>query len=584
MGKSAKLAVVALGTLLLATITGIWWGDKDARFVSAAAPAGGIDRRLLDAAHQLASFAETPAEQELHREAVRLADHEIDQAFASALREAAAAKPSGNGALKEIQARIEQAKSRIAASQARIAKLPKDDETQIALANARLALDQDELEDAQADLAREGGDARGELERALAEFQATQRSPVESKPVPAGSTNTLAEQTRTWLVLRDRATQVAEARRQAALRAGALIREHRSLDALVSQKPAPAPPSDQDEEKETEEDAGAMLARLRQLSDQRKTLTELDRRIQDSQQLAAVYKRWTQLIRSRAAVVQGQVLRSVALIFGVLLVTVFVEIGTVRALTDRKDRRRRQQQRFLATLVVRLVALGVVLLIIFGTPSQTPTIIGLATAGLTVVLKDFVVAFIGWFVLMGRNGVRVGDWVEIQGVGGEVIEVGLFKTVLLEMGNWSVTGHPTGRRVSFMNGYAIEGHWFNFSTTGQWLWDDIQLTIPPGADAYVTAQKIREVVERETEANADLAEKDWSRITQQYGTKTFSAKPAVELRPAGGGLQANVRYITRGPERYEVKSRLFREFVKLLAGDQSPEARPGLGPKVQPNS
>src|SRR5215831_5083231 len=273
MGKSAKLAVVALGTLLLATITGIWWGDKDARFVSAAAPAGGIDRRLLDAAHQLASFAETPAEQELHREAVRLADHEIDQAFASALREAAAAKPSGNGALKEIQARIEQAKSRIAASQARIAKLPKDDETQIALANARLALDQDELEDAQADLAREGGDARGELERALAEFQATQRSPVESKPVPAGSTNRLAEQTRTWLVLRDRATQVADGRRQAALRAGALIREHKSLDALVAQKPAPAPASDPDEE--TEEDAGAMLARLRQLSDQRKTLTEL---------------------------------------------------------------------------------------------------------------------------------------------------------------------------------------------------------------------------------------------------------------------------------------------------------------------
>jgi small-conductance mechanosensitive channel len=47
-----------------------------------------------------------------------------------------------------------------------------------------------------------------------------------------------------------------------------------------------------------------------------------------------------------------------------------------------------------------------------------PTMIGLAPAGLTVVLKDYIVSFFGWFALMGRNGIRLGDWVEIEGVGG----------------------------------------------------------------------------------------------------------------------------------------------------------------------
>ena len=205
-----------------------------------------------------------------------------------------------------------------------------------------------------------------------------------------------------------------------------------------------------------------------------------------------------------------------------------------------------------------------VLLIAFGPPNQTPTIIGLATAALTVVLRDFVVAFIGWFVLMARNGVRVGDWVEIKGISGEVIEIGVFKTVLLEMG----TGHPTGRRVSFMNGYAIEDNWFNFSTVGQWLWDELYVTVPGGTDPYGTAQQIREVVERETEANTQEAEKDWERITQQYGTSAFSAKPTVDLRPGGSGLEVHVRYITRGPQRYEVKSKLFREIVDLLAASK----------------
>jgi len=161
--------------------------------------------------------------------------------------------------------------------------------------------------------------------------------------------------------------------------------------------------------------------------------------------------------------------------------------------------------------------------------------------------------------------VRVGDWVEIQGVGGEVIEIGVFKTVLLEMGNWTITGRPTGRRVSFMNGYAIEGHYFNFSTAGQWLWDELHVSVPTGADSYAIAGRIRETVERETEADAQLAEQDWERITKQYGTQTFSAKPAVDLRPGLTGLEVHVRYITRGPQRYEVKSRLFREIVGLLS-------------------
>ncbi len=102
--------------------------------------------------------------------------------------------------------------------------------------------------------------------------------------------------------------------------------------------------------------------------------------------------------------------------------------------------------------------------------------------GLTVVFQDFILAFFGWFVLMGRNGIRVGDWVEINGVGGEVVEIGLFRTALLETGNWTDKGHPTGRRVTFINNFAITGQYFNFSTAGQWMWDEIGVNVPSGED------------------------------------------------------------------------------------------------------
>jgi hypothetical protein len=112
-----------------------------------------------------------------------------------------------------------------------------------------------------------------------------------------------------------------------------------------------------------------------------------------------------------------------------------------------------------------------VLLFIFGAPSQTPTILGLATAGLTIIFQDFILAFFGWFILMGKNGIRVGDWVEINGVGGEVVEIGLFRTALLETGNWTDKGHPTGRRVTFINNFAHRPV-LPASPPRQWMWDD----------------------------------------------------------------------------------------------------------------
>jgi small-conductance mechanosensitive channel len=574
MRRSGKILSGTIALLLAGCLAAVWM-TREAAPNPTPAQTSVVDRRLLDSARQMAGLAETAQEVELAQQAVRLADHELDQAFATAVREAADSKPVASGPIQQLNVRVSQAKARTAAEQVQIGKLAKAAETsdqaagQLELAKAQLALDEDELEDALLDLARQGGDERGKLEQAAKEHAAAQLEPAPAaRPAPM-STGTLGAQASAWWALGDRMTQLQAARQKVVNRIASLEAEHDILESMVANKPAPVVTASGDDS-DSGEDHATMLARLQGLSDQRKTLMELDRRIQDCQQIAEAYQSWIGLIDVRRRGVLHLLLGSLALVFGILLCAVGAETGVRHAFREQKDRRRMHQERFLGVLAVRLAAGLLILLIVFGPPSQTPTIIGLATAGLTVALKDFLMAFVGWFLLMGRNGVRVGDWVEIKGVGGEVIEVGLFKTVLLEMGNWTNTAHPTGRRVSFLNGYAIDGHYFNFSTAGQWLWDELQVTVPAAGDPYGTAQRIRELVEKETEADAQLAEQDWERITQQYGTQSFSAKPSVDLRPASNGLEIQVRYITRGPQRYEVKSRLFRQIVDVLHEGKTP--------------
>jgi small-conductance mechanosensitive channel len=226
--------------------------------------------------------------------------------------------------------------------------------------------------------------------------------------------------------------------------------------------------------------------------------------------------------------------------------------------------------RTLTRVSVQVCAVLFILLVIFGPPSQLGTILGLAGAGLTVALKDFIIGFLGWFVLMGKNGVRLGDWVEINGVTGEVVELGMFHTVLLETGNWTDSGHPTGRRVTFTNSYAIEGHYFNFSTSGQWMWDELQVVLPAGQDPYPIIDAIQKKVTEATTETAKQAEQEWKSAASSRQMTALSAAPAINVKPVIGGIEIAVRYITRANERYQLRAKLYQAAVDLLGGKNVP--------------
>jgi small-conductance mechanosensitive channel len=263
-------------------------------------------------------------------------------------------------------------------------------------------------------------------------------------------------------------------------------------------------------------------------------------------------------------------------VFWILLIVVVI-LGAnhlIGRLFDVVALERRHLLMFRAVSLFFLQALGLVLIlvVILGMPSNVATVVALAGAGLTVALKDFIVGFFGWFVLMGKDGIRPGDWVEINGVGGEVLEVGFLHTILLETGNWTDSGHPTGRKVSFVNSFAIEGHYFNFSTSGQWLWDEIQVQAPQGADPYALAEAIQKIAADETGPNAGVAEAEWNQVAPPHTGRTFSAAPSLSVRPMGAGVNIVLRYITRANERYEVRSRLYRAVVELLRDKKIPES------------
>src|SRR5262249_3037630 len=153
-----------------------------------------------------------------------------------------------------------------------------------------------------------------------------------------------------------------------------------------------------------------------------------------------------------------------------------------------------------------VLGLLLVLLVILGVPRQMPTIIGLVTAGLTVVFQDFILAFCGWFVLMGPNGIRVRDWVEIDGVVGEVVQLGLFRTWLVETRYGVAHAQPPGPKSPFLKASEIRGKYSTLPAVGHGMGAESRELLPAGADIHPLIKKIYEAFVKATEADAKLAE------------------------------------------------------------------------------
>jgi small-conductance mechanosensitive channel len=603
MNPYQRTLLIILVLLVVATGAGLVvssdWGSRTVSLGThqSGPPQSPVDMHQMQTAMALAPLAASPEEEDRARDALRAADHEVDFEFAAALYEATSQPIPSTPEIKAIQERISKSQASVAEINSDIARINKlmtgakenqkaALEQQLDLANVRLELNQDELADANEDLERAGGDPKSRTKHMVDEhYSAPQDKNGELDLGEVGKqagatlpvTSSFLGRARAYYLLHSFAARLAQAEQEARAKAARFSANHDELNRQVqrTQSQQSQKLADSSSENSSVRTAGAPTAKsdqtdaaisaYRSLTALQKRMSSLDSRIRNQQDLAGAYGQWISLVSAR----ERGLLHSLLLTFGLILLVllaVLIADQFMERIFDRlePDQRKLLTLRAVAHIATRTTGVIVILLLIFGPPNQMATILALAGAGLTVALKDFIVGFFGWFVLMGKNGIRHGDWVEINGVSGEVVEIGLFHTVLLETGNWNDSGHPTGRRVTFVNSYAIEGHYFNFSTSGQWLWDELQVALPVDQDPYPVVEEIQKIVAKETEANAKLAEQEWERLGNTRGIKDFSAGPAISVRPANPGFEILVRYVTRANLRYQQRSKLYYEIVELM--------------------
>jgi small-conductance mechanosensitive channel len=234
--------------------------------------------------------------------------------------------------------------------------------------------------------------------------------------------------------------------------------------------------------------------------------------------------------------------------------------------------RRRNQLLLLRRIVTWVLILLILSLTLITRLSSFATFAGLLTAGLAVAMQSVLVSLVGYFILIGKYGLRVGDRVQVGNVTGEVIDLGLIRMHLLELTPQEPRG-PTGRVVAIANSIVFQssGGLFKQIPGVNFAWHELTLSLPAGSDYIALKNRMLASVTR-------IVEEYRGEIVRQAQTirdatslpASTDVAPQVQLQFSPSGVEAKVRYPVPLNRSAEVDERVAHELHQLTQRSAAP--------------
>ncbi len=224
--------------------------------------------------------------------------------------------------------------------------------------------------------------------------------------------------------------------------------------------------------------------------------------------------------------------------------------------------------RRLGSYLTTLVVIAILCIYFLEDLKAVAAVLGLAGAAAIIALGDVCAAFAGWFAIsMGRK-VRVGDRVEIDGHRGDVVDIQLLRTTLLELNNWLGVDEPTGRVISFPNNFIFKMPVFNYSHIHPYVWGKVEVTMTFETPAGDAQELLLRVLEEATREEFEAARGGADRVERLYGADhRHYYEPRVHSVIAESGVTFSLLYMCHYKRLASTRDRINNRIVEELQKD-----------------
>ena len=192
-------------------------------------------------------------------------------------------------------------------------------------------------------------------------------------------------------------------------------------------------------------------------------------------------------------------------------------------------------------------------------------VLGVVGAGVAVALQDVVASVAGAFSIAFSKLYAVGDRVQIGDTRGDVIDIGLLRTTLMEIGNWVSRDVYNGRIARIPNSTVLKGPVFNYSQGFRFVWDEIKVMFTTTSDCQFAKEMLLRVAKGAMGEYLREAQTSWKQMSEYYRGETPPLEPTVALEVNAGSLEFTVDYVVDYTKRTVMKDRLFTKIVEEVA-------------------
>ena len=198
---------------------------------------------------------------------------------------------------------------------------------------------------------------------------------------------------------------------------------------------------------------------------------------------------------------------------------------------------------------------------------------GVAGAGIAFALQEVIGSVAGWVAVMFGGFYKTGDRVQLGGIKGDVIDIGVLRTTVMEMGEWVKGDLYTGRIVRIANSFVFKEPVYNYSGDFPFLWDEIVVPIKFGSNYEEARSILARVAEEELSGYAAAASATWKELVEKYAIENAQIAPMITLIANDNWVEFTLRYVTDYKRRRATKNAVW---TKVLAAVDASEGRVGM--------
>ncbi len=316
------------------------------------------------------------------------------------------------------------------------------------------------------------------------------------------------------------------------------------------------------------EEREALIAHEKARLAEKRMLAAQERARLTEEKLFLAQKRATQaeaLVKDKKTVFYWKLLRTaLVLVIGYLLIFILVRIINSRV-TDLKI------QHLFRKNVIYFLNLLIILFIIFIWIQQIGTLtifLSAVGAGVALALQELILSFAGWFVILFQRPFEVGDRIEYGGVKGDVIDIRILQTSLLEIGNWVDADQSTGRLVNVPNSAVFKKETYNYSRGFEYIWNEIKVLVTFESDWKRAEAIMLAPALKRAEGMEDVIKRKIKKMSRRYMIHFSKLTSIVYVNIKESGVELTLRYLTEARKRRSTEDEYSREILEAFEKEE----------------